>query len=109
MKLELAPLPASPSKLGLDAGLAKEKKRTDVAFYEWIAGKDPNAALAKFMVWMLDELKEEKNNETLRNVLGDWKGACSPEEFKSRLRVLSRLMPDAHPFHDVKGEFGAAK
>ena len=104
MKFELAPF-KKVSTLGLDAGMLKKGKRSDVGFYDWIAGQDPNATLAKFMVWMLDELKEEKNNETLRNVLGDWKTSCSSEEFQSRLRVLGRLMPNTHPFHDVKGEY----
>lgn len=104
MRFELSPLKET-NKLGLDPALAKEGKRSDVTFYDWIAGADPNKTLSRFMVWLLDELKEEKNNETLQNVLNDWKASCSNEEFQSRLRVLGRLMPPAHPFHAVKGEY----
>lgn len=102
MKLELHPLPNDASRLGLDPA---DTRKTDVAFYDWIAGKDPNKALARFMVWLLDEFKEEKDQATIRNVLDDWRGSCDAEEFQSRLNVLNRLMPGSHPFHGVKGEY----
>ncbi len=101
MKFDLHPLPET-SKLGLDPAAAKEGKRTDMNFYEWIAGEDPNGTLAKFIVWLLDDLKEEKSQAAIREVLDDWKEACPPEEFQSRLTVLGRLMPESHPFHGVK-------
>ncbi|HWQ99571.1 MAG TPA: hypothetical protein VN397_01850 [Candidatus Methylomirabilis sp.] len=104
MKFDLQPL-NDVCKLGLDPAAAKEGKRTDVAFYDWVAGRDPSGALSKFIVWLLDELKEEKSQATIREVLNDWQSACSPEEFQSRLKVLGRLMPNAHPFHGVKDAY----
>lgn len=99
------PFMNDPCKLGLDPADVKAGKKTDLAFYDWIAGKDPNKTIADFIVWLFDEFKEEKNLETIRRLLDDWKTSCDEDEFKSRMSVLGKLMPDHHPFHKVKGEY----
>ncbi|OGL73183.1 hypothetical protein A3E39_00215 [Candidatus Uhrbacteria bacterium RIFCSPHIGHO2_12_FULL_60_25] len=102
MKLELHPLQNDACRFGIDPA---DTRKTDIAFYDWITGKDPSKALARFMVWLLDEFKEEKDQATIRNVLDDWRWSCDADEFQSRVSVLSRLMPDSHPFHAVKNEY----
>jgi len=79
--------------------------KSDLAFYEWIAGEDPDKTVAEVLLWLFDELKEETDETAIRVLLDTWKQECDETEFKMRLKVLDRLMPAVHPFHEIKKEF----
>ncbi|MBU0540717.1 hypothetical protein KKF59_01985 [Patescibacteria group bacterium] len=94
--------PAS-CKLGLDP--ADEEKKNDLAFYEWIAGDDPDKTLGDFILHFLDDLKDETSEKIIRAILQDWRESCDPKEFQSRLSMLTKLMPARHPFHKIRKDF----
>lgn len=84
---------------------ADPSQKTDMAFYDWVKGKDERASITNFLLSLIDDLKEQKNSKELSELLQSWQTSCTPEEFESRLTIFEKLLPPNHAFHALKKEF----
>lgn len=80
---------------------SSDGKGKDGQFYEWIAGGDSEKASGQFLLWLIDDLREETDITALQSLLDDWHARCTPKEFAERLEILRKLLPSSHPIHPL--------
>jgi hypothetical protein len=93
-----------PSQIGRSP-TANGTKGTDAGFYEWISGADPEKALADTLLWLIDDLKEERDPETLRQLIEDWRLRCEQAEFFARIEALHKLFSPDHPLQAIIAQY----
>ena len=71
----------------------------DAAFYDWIVGSKEAPLDTELFLWLLDDLKNETDTESVRALLQQWKKDCDAAEFETRIKLLAKILPPAHPFN----------
>ncbi len=78
---------------------------SDLAFFDWIAGTEDHSTVVELLLWLIEDLKQEKDPDKIRSLLKKWRENNDDQEFSTRLILLEKLMPSNHSFHKIKKEF----
>ncbi len=75
---------------------------SDAAFYEWMKGDDEEGTMGAMWLFLVEDLREEHNPATIKQLLDDWYMRLPKESFFERVEAIGSLLPPSHPFHQVR-------
>ncbi|MFZ6015369.1 MAG: hypothetical protein ACOYUZ_03360 [Patescibacteria group bacterium] len=88
------------SKIGVDP-----VNKSDIKFYEWLAGGKTDDALQDIFIELIRQIKNSRDKSEIASVLEQWQKTCSPAEYKIRKEILDLSMPPDHPYHKIKENY----